>query len=56
VATVAINGGENAALLAVQIMSLKYSELNQKLKEYKKAMADKVMTADMDLQKEMEKR
>ena len=56
VATVAINGSENAALLAVQIMSLKYSELIKKLMDYKKTMANKVMAADIDLQKEMEKR
>ena len=53
VATVAINGGENAALLAVQIMALKYDELTQKLTEYKKAMADKVMEADKKLKKEI---
>ena len=35
VATVAINGAENAALLAVQILSVKYEELRRKFKEYK---------------------
>lgn len=42
VATVAINGAENAALLAVQILSVKYEELRKKFKEYKKLMAEKV--------------
>ncbi|HHZ00608.1 MAG TPA: 5-(carboxyamino)imidazole ribonucleotide mutase [Sedimentibacter sp.] len=42
VATVAINGAENAALLAVQILSVKYEELRRKFKEYKKEMAEKV--------------
>lgn len=42
VATVAINGAENAALLAVQILSVKYEELRRKFKEYKKLMAEKV--------------
>lgn len=56
VATVAINGGENAALLAVQIMSLKYNALSEKLREYKKTMADKVRKSDAELQKEIEKR
>ena len=42
VATVAINGAENAALLAVQTLSVKYEELRKKFKEYKKLMAEKV--------------
>src|SRR5699024_261108 len=46
VATVAINGGENAGLLAVQILSLKYPELKEKLKEYKKEMAINVEKMD----------
>lgn len=53
VATVAINGGQNAALLAVQILSLKYGELKEKLHKYKKDMADKVNQADENLQKEI---
>ncbi|WP_130806224.1 5-(carboxyamino)imidazole ribonucleotide mutase [Senegalia massiliensis] len=35
VATVAINGGENAGLLAVQMLSIKYPKLKEALKEYK---------------------
>lgn len=54
VATVAINGGVNAALLAVQIMSLKYDVLKKKLHGYKKDMADKVIEADENLQKELQ--
>ncbi|MDD5018035.1 MAG: 5-(carboxyamino)imidazole ribonucleotide mutase [Eubacteriales bacterium] len=53
VATVAINGSENAALLAIQILSLKYVELKEKLKEHKKNMAEKVIEADNNLQKEL---
>lgn len=53
VATVAINGGVNAALLAVQILSLKYQDLESKLKDYKKNMAQKVSEADKNLQKEL---
>jgi 5-(carboxyamino)imidazole ribonucleotide mutase len=53
VATVAIDGSENAALLAVQILSLKYPELKQKLKDYKKQLAQKVAEADKNLQKEI---
>ena len=42
VATVAINGGENAGLLAVQILSVKYLELREKFKKYKLEMAKDV--------------
>lgn len=51
VATVAINGGENAGLLAVQILSLKYPELKEKLKEYKKEMAINVEEMDEEVLK-----
>jgi len=54
VATVAINGAENAALLAVQILSLKYPVLKQKLADHKKDMAAKVMESNKNLQKEIE--
>ncbi len=50
VATVAINGAENAALLAVQILSVKYERLRIKFKEYKKQMAEKVKEKDKKLQ------
>ncbi len=43
VATVAINGAKNAALLAIQMLSLKYPELDTKLKEYKENMEKTVM-------------
>lgn len=46
VATVAIDGGENAGILAVQILSLKYENLREKLKEYKKEMAEDVAKMD----------
>lgn len=39
VATVAIDGGENGGLLAVQMLSIKYPELREKFREYKKEMA-----------------
>ena len=50
VATVAINGAENAALLAVQMMSLANDGLRQKMKEYKKVMAEKVEKKNASLQ------
>lgn len=49
VATVAIDGGENAALLAVQILSTKYSELRTKLKEYKLELANEVEKMNEEL-------
>ncbi|WP_311516493.1 5-(carboxyamino)imidazole ribonucleotide mutase [uncultured Anaerococcus sp.] len=42
VATVAINGGDNAALLAIQILALSDEALVGKLQAYKKEMLDKV--------------
>ncbi len=49
VATVAINGADNAALLAIQILSVKYEELRAKFKNYKKQMAEKVFEKDKKL-------
>ena len=43
VATVAINGAKNAALLAVQILARSDDELNQKQKAYRKEMKEKVL-------------
>lgn len=53
VATVAIDGAENAALLAVQILAVKYDQLKDKLAAHKKEMAEKVMEANQSLQKEI---
>ncbi len=50
VATVGVNGGENAGLLAVQILSLKYPELGVKLKAYKEEMRKKIEADDKELQ------
>lgn len=46
VATVAIDGGENGGLLAVQMLSIKYPELRQKFKEYKIEMGTDVEEMD----------
>ncbi|MEC9489623.1 MAG: 5-(carboxyamino)imidazole ribonucleotide mutase [Halanaerobiales bacterium] len=43
VATVAINGAKNAALLAVQILARSDEELNKKQKEYRREMKEKVL-------------
>lgn len=50
VATVAINGGDNAALLAIQILALSDENLGQKLKNHKKEMLDKVIEDDQNLE------
>jgi 5-(carboxyamino)imidazole ribonucleotide mutase len=55
VATVAINGSDNAALLAVQILSVKYEDLRIKFKEYKKQMAEKVIEKDKKLNEKLKK-
>lgn len=49
VATVAINGGENGGLLAVQMLSIKYPELREKFKEYKLEMVKGVEEMDREL-------
>ena len=50
VATVAINGSINAAVLAAQIMSEKSKDLQNKLKEYKQELKDKVEKKNAQLQ------
>lgn len=42
VATVAINNAKNAALLALSILGVKYPEIREKLKEYRKKMREEV--------------
>lgn len=51
VATVAINGAENAGLLAVQILSVRDPELRQAFRAYKEKMKIEVMIADEEFQK-----
>ncbi|MGN0814037.1 MAG: 5-(carboxyamino)imidazole ribonucleotide mutase [Candidatus Coproplasma sp.] len=53
VATVGVNGGENAGLLALQILGVKYPEIALKLADYKKKMKDKINTDDAALQAEL---
>lgn len=50
VATVAINGGQNAAVLAAQILALSDEELAQKLKDYKVKMRNGVLEQDRNLE------
>ncbi|WP_110942990.1 5-(carboxyamino)imidazole ribonucleotide mutase [Inediibacterium massiliense] len=46
VATVAINGAENAALLAIQMLSLKYDLLKEKLKKFREEQEKEVIKKD----------
>ncbi len=48
VATVAIGNSTNAGLLAVRILSIKYPELSEKLKDYKRKLEDKVMNMKIE--------
>ncbi|MDR3224960.1 MAG: 5-(carboxyamino)imidazole ribonucleotide mutase [Clostridiales Family XIII bacterium] len=52
VATVAIDGAENAALLAIQILSLKYPELRGDMKTYKENMEREIVRIDAAFQEE----
>lgn len=50
VATVAIGGGKNAGLLAVQILSVKYPVLRQKFIEFKAEQAEEILKIDAELE------
>ncbi len=50
VATVAINGGVNAALLAAKILAVSDHDLLQRLKEYSKELKEQVQEKDAKLQ------
>ena len=53
VATVAINGAENAGLLAAQILGLKYKDIADKLLLHKADMAAKIAADDKALQESL---
>ena len=55
VATVAINGGGNAALLAVQMLSIKYPELRAARKEYRAQQTQEVIERDKEAMEMAEK-
>lgn len=50
VATVAIGGAENAALLAIQMLGLKYPELREKFREYKMQQEEDILKADSEIE------
>ncbi|MGB7604136.1 MAG: 5-(carboxyamino)imidazole ribonucleotide mutase [Lutisporaceae bacterium] len=53
VATVAVDGAENAGLLAVQILSLRYDELKEKLKLHRTEMKRTVIEKDNKIKEEV---
>ena len=54
VATVAIDGAGNAALLAVRILALTDETLYEKLKQYTEKLMEQSIEADAQIQKEIE--
>ena len=50
VATVAINGAENAAILAVQILAAGNPDLRQKIKDFKKIQEEEIIALDHEFQ------
>lgn len=53
VATVAIDGAKNAAILAAQILAVSDEKLSAKLAKMKKTMAEEVSRKDSNLQKQL---
>ena len=51
VATVAINGGQNAGILAAKMLAMNDPELLEKLKAYKEGMKEKVVAKAEKLEK-----
>lgn len=54
VATVAIDGGDNAGILAVQMLALANPDLRDKLEAFKKEMEDGVRAKDKQIKAEVE--
>ena len=55
VATVAIDGAQNAALLAAQILAVEDADLAEKLDAQRKAAAEKVLVKNADLENKFNK-
>ena len=55
VATVGVGAADNAGLLAVQMLALSEPELAEKLRDYKRSMAEAVLVKDQNLQMEVAK-
>lgn len=50
VATVAVNGAMNAAVLSMQILALTDENVNQKMQSYKQTLKEKIVKANKDLE------
>lgn len=55
VATVAIDGSENAAILAAEILSLKYENLKEKLQLHREGMKAKMEEKDIKVKEEVQR-
>lgn len=53
VATVAINGGLNAGLLALQMLAISDADLREKLKAYRANAAEEVLNSNINLSEEL---
>jgi len=49
VATVGVGNARNAALLALRILSIKYPQISERLKEFMKVMRDEVLSTKLEL-------
>jgi 5-(carboxyamino)imidazole ribonucleotide mutase len=49
VATVGVGNARNAALLALRILSIKYPQISEKLREFMKVMRDEVLSTKLEL-------
>src|SRR5512145_2045799 len=56
VATVAVNGSANAAILACQILAIKYQEIHSKLERYRSDMSNKVIASAEKIEEEFNAR
>lgn len=50
VATVAVNGAENAGILAAQMLSIKYPQIRKKMKDFKIQLNDEVVAKNEKVQ------
>ena len=53
VATVAVNAGENAGILAAQILGIKYPQIASMLSDFKAKLKEKVINDDLMLNTEL---
>lgn len=49
VATVGVGNSRNAALLALRILSIKYPQISERLREFMKVMRDEVLSTKLEL-------